>query len=91
VRVVVLRYLFVSMYSATLERKREIATMRALGARRATILLIVLLECCTITALGGVVGLIGGHAVAYPGEDYAGRGGERRVCSQITSIALRRC
>jgi len=44
VAVVVLLYLFVSMYSATLERKREIATMRALGARRGTILGIVLLE-----------------------------------------------
>ena len=36
VAVVVLLYVFVSMYSATLERRREIATMRALGARRAT-------------------------------------------------------
>src|SRR6058998_3628161 len=32
VAIVVLLYLFVSLYSATLERKREIATMRALGA-----------------------------------------------------------
>ena len=50
VAMVVLLYLFVSMYSATLERKREIATMRALGARRVTILGIVLLESCAITA-----------------------------------------
>ena len=35
VGVIVLLYLFVSMYSATIERRREIATMRALGARRA--------------------------------------------------------
>ena len=36
VAIVVGLYIFVSMYSATLERRREIATMRALGARRAT-------------------------------------------------------
>jgi putative ABC transport system permease protein len=51
VGIVVLLYLFVSMYSATLERKREIATMRALGARRATILGIVLLESCPLRAV----------------------------------------
>src|SRR5262249_1005528 len=35
---VVLLYLFVALYSAMLERRREIATMRALGARRLTVL-----------------------------------------------------
>ena len=44
VGVIVLLYVFVSMYSATLERRREIATMRALGARRTTVLGIVLAE-----------------------------------------------
>ena len=67
VAIVVLLYLFVSMYSATLERKREIATMRALGARRVTILGIVLLESCAITAIGGIAGLLGGHGIAYLG------------------------
>ena len=43
VGVIVLLYVFVAMYSATQERRREIATMRALGARRATVLGIVLL------------------------------------------------
>src|SRR6267154_6703325 len=33
VGVIVMLYVFVAMYSATLERRREIATMRALGAR----------------------------------------------------------
>ena len=59
VAIVVLLYLFVAMYSATLERKREITTMRALGARRTTILSIVLLESCAITAIGGIAGLHG--------------------------------
>jgi ABC-type antimicrobial peptide transport system permease subunit len=53
------------MYSTTFERKREIATMRALGARRATILRIVLLEASAITVVGAAVGVLGGHAVAY--------------------------
>jgi len=76
VGVVVLLYLFVSMYSATLERKREIATMRALGARRTTILSIVLLESCALTVIGGALGVALGHGVAYVGAStLAGRGG----------------
>ena len=76
VGLVVLLYLFVSMYSAALERKREIATMRALGARRATILGIVLLESCALAVIGGALGIAGGHGVAYLGASMlAGRGG----------------
>jgi putative ABC transport system permease protein len=67
VAIVVALYLLVSMYSATLERKREIATMRALGARRVVIFGIILLESCIITAIGGVLGIVGGHGVAYLG------------------------
>jgi len=67
VAVVVGLYLFVTMYNATLERRREIATMRALGARRATVLGIVLLESCAIAALGGLAGILGGHGVAALG------------------------
>ena len=67
VAIVVGLYLFVSMYSATLERTREIATMRALGARRATILTIVLLESCVVTLVGGCAGVVLGHGVAYAG------------------------
>ena len=76
VGLVVVLYLFVSMYSATLERQREIATMRALGARRATILGIVLLESCAMAVIGGALGIAGGHGVAYLGAAVlAGRGG----------------
>ena len=67
VAVVVLLYVLVSMYGATLERKREIATMRALGARRATILRIVLLESSALAVIGGVAGIAGGHGVAWLG------------------------
>jgi putative ABC transport system permease protein len=41
--------------------------MRALGARRTTVLRIVLLESSVITALGAAAGVLGGHAVAYVG------------------------
>jgi putative ABC transport system permease protein len=67
VAVVVLLYVFVAMYSATRQRSREIATMRALGARRLVILQIVLLESCTITFIGGVLGLCGGYGIALLG------------------------
>ena len=76
VAVVVGLYLFVTMYNATLERRREIATMRALGARRATVLGIVLLESCALAALGGLAGILGGHGVASVGAYLlAARGG----------------
>ena len=64
---VVLLYLFVALYSAMLERRREIATMRALGARRMTVLVIMLLEACLIALIGGIVGLLGGHGMASLG------------------------
>jgi putative ABC transport system permease protein len=76
VAIVVLLYLLVAMYSATLERKREIATMRALGARRMTIFCIILLESCIITVIGGVLGIISGHGVAYLGAHMLAARGE---------------
>jgi len=65
VGVIVLLYVFVALYSATIERRREIATMRALGARRTTVLAIVLVESGTLAAIGGIGGILAGHAAAY--------------------------
>ena len=53
----------VSIYNSMSERRREIAILRALGARRATIFSIVLLEAVTICLVGSAAGLIGGHLV----------------------------
>ena len=53
----------VSIYNSMSERRREIAILRALGARRATIFSIVLLEAVTICLVGSTVGLVGGHLV----------------------------
>ena len=76
IAIVVGLYLFVTMYNATLDRRREIATMRALGARRSTVLGIVLLESVVIASLGGLAGILGGHGIAYLGASLlASRGG----------------
>src|SRR5271170_1600830 len=53
----------VSIYNSMSERRREIAILRALGARRATIFSIVLLEAVIICLFGAVTGLVGGHVV----------------------------
>jgi putative ABC transport system permease protein len=65
VGVIVLLYVFVALYSATIERRREIATMRALGARRTTLLAIVLVESGTLATAGGIGGILFGHVAAY--------------------------
>jgi putative ABC transport system permease protein len=65
VGIIVLLYVFVAMYSATLERRREVATMRALGARRATVLGIVLVESCTLAVIGGAGGILAGYGIAH--------------------------
>jgi putative ABC transport system permease protein len=75
VALVVLLFLFVALYSATLQRRREIATMRALGARRLSILLIILLESWTITLVGGILGLGGGYGLALVGARVIAEGG----------------
>ncbi|HET7712506.1 MAG TPA: ABC transporter permease [Thermoanaerobaculia bacterium] len=51
-----------TMFSAVASRKRELATMRALGFKRRTILLTMVMESALIAFLGGVVGLI----LAFP-------------------------
>ena len=85
--VVVGLYLFVTMYNATFERRREIATMRALGARRITILGIVLLESCAIATLGGLAGILGGHGAAYLGAHLlAARGGPATHAFAVSAL-----
>jgi putative ABC transport system permease protein len=53
----------VSIYNSMSERRREIAILRALGARRVTIFSIVLLEAVIICLFGAAAGLVGGHVV----------------------------
>ncbi len=55
---------FNSIYQTMHERRRGVAIMRALGARRGQIFGIVLMEALLITTLGALLGILGAHAVA---------------------------
>lgn len=55
--------ILVSMYNSMNERRREIAIMRSLGARRTTVLAIVLLESLLLSLGGGLLGVVAGHGL----------------------------
>lgn len=53
--------ILVGIYSSMSQRRHEIAVMRALGASRARVMLVTLLESIALALLGGLLGWIGGH------------------------------
>ncbi|NMC22067.1 MAG: ABC transporter permease [Thermogutta sp.] len=55
--------LMVSIYNSMAERQLEIAVMRALGAKRSTVMLVVLLESILLSLGGGAFGVILGHGL----------------------------
>ena len=55
--------ILVSMVGSALERSRDVAVMRALGARRSHVLTAVLLEAIILAVGGGVVGWLLGHGI----------------------------
>jgi putative ABC transport system permease protein len=55
--------ILVSMVGSALERSRDVAVMRALGARRAHVLVTVLLEAIILAVGGGFVGWLLGHGI----------------------------
>ncbi len=57
--------IFVSIYNSMSDRKREIAVMRALGARRTTVFSIIIAESVLLCAGGGLVGLLLGHGLVF--------------------------
>lgn len=65
--------IFVSIYNSMADRKREIAIMRALGARRGTVFSIILLEAFLLCAIGGLVGAALGHAAVFIAAPYIAR------------------
>jgi putative ABC transport system permease protein len=68
--------ILVSIYNSMAERRRAIAIMRALGARRALVLAIILLEASALCLFGGVAGLALGHGLtAAAGQVLAARAG----------------
>ncbi len=68
--------ILVSIYNSMNDRRRDIAIMRALGARRGTVTMIIVLESFLIALLGAVAGWILAHlAIALSSgtvEDYTG-------------------
>lgn len=62
--------ILVSIYNSMNERRRDIAVMRALGARRDVIMTIVLLESLLIAVGGGLVGWLAGHVSGLLASDY---------------------
>lgn len=55
--------ILVSIYNSMSERQHEIAVMRALGAGRQTVMLLVLLESILLSLAGGLAGWVVGHAL----------------------------
>ncbi len=57
--------IFVSIYNSMADRKREIAIMRALGARRWSVFSIIIAEAVLLCAGGGLLGLLLGHGLVF--------------------------
>ncbi len=57
--------ILVSIYNSMNDRKRDIAVMRALGARRDTVTSVILLESLLIAVIGGAAGWILAHVAIW--------------------------
>ncbi|MFQ5730605.1 MAG: ABC transporter permease [Planctomycetaceae bacterium] len=57
--------IFVSIYNSMADRKKEIAIMRALGARRQTVFAIILAESILLCFGGGLLGILLGHGLVF--------------------------
>jgi putative ABC transport system permease protein len=55
--------ILISMVGSSLERSRDVAVMRALGARRSQVLATVLIEAVILALGGGLVGWVLGHGI----------------------------
>ncbi len=55
--------ILVSIYNSMSERSQDIAVMRALGASRSAVMGIILVESILLSLLGGIAGVLLGHAV----------------------------
>jgi putative ABC transport system permease protein len=62
--------ILVSIYNSMNERRRDIAVMRALGARRDIILMVVLVESLLIAVIGGILGWLAGHAIGVAASGF---------------------
>ena len=57
--------IMVSIYNSMSDRRHEIAVMRALGASRVTVMLIILMESILLSLMGGAMGLLLGHGAIW--------------------------
>jgi putative ABC transport system permease protein len=57
--------IMISMLAATIDRRRQIATLRALGAGQWVVARIILLEAGLIATFGAVAGVVAGRGAAY--------------------------
>lgn len=55
--------IMVSIYNSMNDRRREIAIMRALGARRGTVMAVILVESILLALGGGAIGVLLGHGL----------------------------
>ena len=62
--------IFVSIYNSMSDRKREIAIMRALGARRGSVFSIILAESILLCVGGGILGVLLGHGLVFAAAPY---------------------
>jgi putative ABC transport system permease protein len=62
--------IFVSIYNSMSDRKREIAIMRALGARRGSVFAIILAESILLCVGGGILGVLLGHGLVFAAAPY---------------------
>ncbi|MBI1246975.1 FtsX-like permease family protein [bacterium] len=62
--------ILVSIYNSMNDRKREIAIMRALGARRVTVMGIVLGESIILSVGGGILGWMGAHLLLFSASPF---------------------
>jgi putative ABC transport system permease protein len=60
--------ILVSIYNSVSARMREIAILRALGATRTRVLLLICVEAGLVGLFGGLLGLVGGHLLAGVGS-----------------------
>ncbi len=70
VSVVAAASIMTTIYNAVSARRREIAILRALGATRARILSLITFEAAFVGLLGGVLGVLVGHALCAGGSVY---------------------
>jgi putative ABC transport system permease protein len=60
-----------TMFTAVLERVKEIGVMKAVGAKDRHILIMFLTEGALIGLVGGWLGVLIGYLVSFPGDNYA--------------------